>query len=112
MLGEKGLQLADDVGMTAELEVGLDPFLEDGESKRFQTSGLVLGKGFVHDLDQRRPAPETECIPEQPCSVGRAVVAKRLLSLLVQMREALQIQLLVVEAQHVAGSGRDEHPFA
>ena len=44
MLGDERLELADELGVTAEREIGLDPLLERGEPQLLQPGDLAPGR--------------------------------------------------------------------
>ena len=58
MLGDEALQLADDVGVASEREVGLDPLLERVQAQLLQPRDLRLGERLECELVQRRPPPQ------------------------------------------------------
>ena len=59
VLRDQRLQLADDVAMAAEREVGLDPPFERAEAQLLEPRRLVRCEG-LRELGERRPAPERE----------------------------------------------------
>ena len=60
MLGDEALELADEVGVASEREVGLDPFFERAQAQLLQACDLWLGERLVGELVQRRPSPQAE----------------------------------------------------
>ncbi len=65
MLADQRLELADQVRVSAEREVGLDPLLERGEAQVLEPRGLRLRERLVCELRQRRPTPELECLAQE-----------------------------------------------
>src|SRR5579864_2258437 len=56
--GDKQLQLPDQLGMTSEREVGVDPPLEGREAQLLQPADRSLGERLAGQLAERRSAPE------------------------------------------------------
>ena len=57
---DKGLNLADDLGVAAGLEVRVDSFLDHSKALLLQPGDLGLGEGLEFKVGQRSPAPEVE----------------------------------------------------
>jgi len=57
-------QLDDHVLVTTQLEVGLDPVLEGGQTKILEPPDLVLRERLVGEVGQRGAAPERERLVE------------------------------------------------
>jgi hypothetical protein len=60
VLRDEALELADEVGVASEREVGLDPFLERAHAQLVQSRCLSRGERLVGELVQRRPSPHAE----------------------------------------------------
>ena len=71
MLLDEPIELADEVSVAAELKVGLDPTLEDGEPQLFQTRDRRLRELLIGHIGECRPTPEPERLPEQRRRLGR-----------------------------------------
>ncbi len=71
MLGDERLELAHDVTVPAELEIGLDPFLESVDSKLLETADLRLGELLEGELRERRASPERERILDLLAALGQ-----------------------------------------
>ena len=69
--GDQRLELADDVAVVPEREVGLDPPFECGEAELLETRALVPGER-LGELGQRRAAPERQRVAQQLASPARA----------------------------------------
>ena len=65
MLCDEPLELADELGVPAELEVGLDPALERGEPQLLQPRDRRLREALVGDVGQRRPAPQSQRLAQE-----------------------------------------------
>ena len=70
MLRDERLELADDVAVPPELEVGLDPLLERGDAKLLQPSDLGLRELLERELGERGPTPELERSRSAPALRG------------------------------------------
>ena len=108
MLRDQRLELADDVAVMPERQVGLDPPLERGEAQLLEARALVPCER-LRELGQRGPAPERERVAQQlarllghrPCASACASVGDRAL-------EAGEVELVVADLEQVAGSTRVE----
>ena len=98
MLAHERLQLADDVAVAPQLQVGVDPLLERHEPELLEPSDLRLRELLERELGERGAAPEVERAPEQraPLLGARSAgVAKHEL-------EAASVDASGVDAQDVA----------
>ena len=64
VLRDETLELADELRMAAEREIGLDPLLERREAKLLEADDRGLGELLVGEVRQRRAAPERERLAE------------------------------------------------
>ena len=71
MLDDERLELGDDVGRMAELDVGRDPLLDRDEPKLLEAPDLGLGPVLERELGERRAAPELERAGEQRAALLR-----------------------------------------
>ena len=60
----QGLELADDVGVAPEREVGVDPLLQRGQAELLQAGALVAREG-LRELRERWAAPQCERLPKE-----------------------------------------------
>jgi hypothetical protein len=60
VLRDERFQLADELTLPAEVEIGVDPVLEERPANLLETPDLSLCPRFVAEIGQRRPAPERE----------------------------------------------------
>ena len=72
MLGDQRLELADELGVAAEREVGLDPLLERRQPQLLEPRRLDPRERLVVELGQRRPAPQRERLAQQARRRARA----------------------------------------
>ena len=109
VLGDKRLQLGDQVAMAAEREVGFDPLLECRQPELLQPRDLDLGERVVRELRQRRAAPERERLAQLAAASSARPAAERPSSLLEQGLEPMEVELAVGDRQHVAvGTGQED----
>jgi hypothetical protein len=60
VLADERFELADELGVAAEREVGLEPPLERAEAELLQAESLALRTRRVSKVCERRSAPEAE----------------------------------------------------
>ena len=66
VLGDEPPQLADDLGVAAGGEVGLDAQLERGQPLLLEPRDLGLRERLERQVGERRPAPQRERLAQQP----------------------------------------------
>ncbi len=108
MLGDERLELAGEVAVTSERQVGLDPVLERRETQLLESHDGRLGERLVREVGKSRAAPEAQRLAKTACCAlcitrrggGSGACRERL--------EAVQIQLIGLELDDVTGgTGRD-----
>jgi hypothetical protein len=102
--GGQRLELADQVGLPAAREVGVDPLLERRQPQLLEPHDLGLRERLVGEVRERRAAPERERGAQL---VGRT---RRLgpACLAAQPLEDGEVELVPADVQHVAGRARGE----
>jgi hypothetical protein len=65
VLGDEGLELTDQLGMTAHLEFGVDQLFARGRVKFLDSCHLDAHEGLEREVGQRRPTPEAECLAQE-----------------------------------------------
>ena len=108
--GDERLKLADELGMSPAVEVGLDAILEDRESELLEARDLPLGEVGEGDLRERRATPERERLPQLARRRGWIAGGKRLAPLRCQALEETEVKFVGLEPQEVAGCAGDQHP--
>jgi hypothetical protein len=99
VLADERVELADDVAVAAELEVGVDPLLERNKAQLLQPVRVRLRPCVEGELGERRAAPEAERLAERAplgLGVGRTRLAQ-------QPLEAHGVDPLALDVKHVAG---------
>ena len=107
------LELADQLVVEAQGEIGVDPLLERGQPKLLEPCDLRLGERLVRDVGQRRAVPQREPLSKPLGRPLRIVARKSLPPLLQQALEDVRIERVGCDAEDVAvplrlepGSGR------
>jgi hypothetical protein len=57
VLAHEQLDLADELGMAAECEIGFEPQLCCGQAELFEAEDLGMRERLVCEVGQRRPTP-------------------------------------------------------
>ncbi len=100
------LDLRDELGVGAELEIGGDPFLEDAEPQILEPVDLALGERLRLEVGERRAAPQPECLTQE----SRLLVGLRRPGFPDEPLETGQVELIRVELEHVAARPRQQQP--
>src|SRR5919201_335613 len=72
MQGDQRLELRDEVGVTAERQIGVDPPLQGGGALLLEPGDLGLREALVGDVGQRRTTPQPERLPQPGGRIGGA----------------------------------------
>ena len=107
LLRDQRLELADQVRVAAECEVGLDPLLQCGKALPVEPPGFQPGKRLSSKLGQRRPPPELESLAQEL----RGVVQVRSPRLRNQRLEAQEIELVRFDRNQIAGRPGQQDPL-
>src|SRR5205823_15033599 len=99
------LELSDHESVAAERELGLDALLDRAEAKLLEPPDLALAEDRVRELRQRLATPELERAPQE----ADALLRLRRAGLRDKPLEALDVDGLGREVEHVAGGPRHEH---
>jgi hypothetical protein len=112
MRGDEPFELADEVGVAAQGEVGLDSLLERAEAELLQPRCLGLSERLIGELVQRWAAPENQGVAQDPCSVLGPADGERLLAVRDQRFEAARVDRVRLDAEQVAGRAGDDQAVA
>jgi hypothetical protein len=104
--GGQALELGDDLVVPAECQVGLDSALERRQARLLEAGDLGLGERLVGQVGERGAAPQRQGIPQQRGGRRRIRYAR----VRHESLEAMQIELVLAEPQHVARRPREERP--
>ena len=88
--------------MATELEIGLDPLLDGGETQLLQAKPLTPGERMAFELSERRALPHAECLAQSGGSGGRFQAA----CLSDESLEPLQVELAWLDAERVSRGTR------
>jgi hypothetical protein len=108
VLGHEALELADQVGVAPQREVGLDPFLERPEAQLSQPCDFGPGERLVGELVQRPPAPQTQRVPQHPGGLCGLAGGERPSPLVEQRLEPARVDRGQLDAQEVPGCAGDD----
>ena len=108
LLGDERLELADELGVAPEGEVGVDPLLEGRPAKLLEPGDLRLRPRLVGDVGKRWAPPERQRLTEGRRGELRATGAERLPPLGEQALEAQRIELVGRDVEHVAGRAGED----
>jgi hypothetical protein len=86
-----------------QCQIGLQARLQGGEPLLLQPRNLRLRERLIGELGQRLPAPEVQRLPQRARGPVRRR-AQRPGAFTGQPLEAVQVELLGVELEHIAGS--------
>jgi hypothetical protein len=104
MLPDQRLQLTDQLLVAAEVQVGLDARLQGHHAELVEADQFRPGHAAGgDDVGQDRPAPQRQRLVQQARGGGRVALGQRAPSLLGALLEAVQVELVGVDAQEVAG---------
>jgi hypothetical protein len=98
VIPDQRLQLADHVGVAAELEVRLDPFLARNQPKLLEAPGLCLSEVVEGEFREGGAAPECEGIIQTLAPFGRRQLAHPRERPL----EPASVDLILSDMEHVA----------
>ena len=99
VLGDERRELADELGMTAERELGVDSVLERCEAQLLEPRACGLGEALVGEVRERRAAPERERLAQlrrrvRECGLSR-VPQQRL--------EPVEVDLILLDLEQIPG---------
>jgi hypothetical protein len=71
MAGDEGLELADELPVAAQLELGRDPFLQGCEPDLLEPGDLRLEGGLLGQVVECRPPPQAQRLAQPPHRAGQ-----------------------------------------
>jgi hypothetical protein len=108
--GGEAVQFADEVGVAAHDEVGVDPVLQRRQPRLLQLRRRAARGGGVEQVVEHGPPPQREGGAQRVGGLGRRPGGELRPPLGVQPGEAGGIEVGVVDLQHVPGRPGDEPP--
>ena len=112
MLGDESLELRDERRVSADAQLGVDPFLQPCEPQLLEAFDLHLRERLVCEVAERRAAPQRQRLGQLFERVLRRVRRKRTPPLLEQSLVPVEIDVIEAGTKHVAGRARDEDGLA
>ena len=103
VLGDERLELAGEAAVTSERQVGLDPVLERREVQLLESHDGRLGERLVREVGKSRAAPEAQRLAKTACCAPGITRRGSSSSVRDESLEAVQIQLVGLELDDVAG---------
>jgi hypothetical protein len=108
MRADGGLELGNELSVTAQAEVGLDALLERLQPQLLEARDLGLSERLVGEVGQRRTAPQRERLPEFRCRALRIAVSQPAPAVREQLVEPFRVKLAWHQFQRVATALRDQ----
>ena len=103
MLADEALELANQLGATAQLELGLDPSLEREQPPLLEPLRLDADCPLRLEIGERPPTPQAERLAETIARRGGIARGGGHPALLEQRLEALEVEFAGVDTDPVAG---------
>ena len=104
MLPDERLELADELVLAAEAQLGLDPVLESGEPELLEPRDLALREGVVTKVGQRGAPPQGQGLDEQLRRLAVGLPAERRGPFVDEPLEPVCIELIRLHAQPVGAA--------
>ena len=111
MLGHQCLELPDQLVVTPEREISVEPELDRYQPDLLEPGDRRLGEALIGEIRQRWTSPEREGVAEPLRRVGRQAASEQAPSLVHEALEAVEIERIRLDPDDVAGrSGRQHVP--
>ena len=110
LFADVGLELADQPGVAAELQVRIEPVLERGEAKLFQACDVRLEGALEGQVGERRATPKGQSFVQGLRGLLGAAGLGRQLRLADGLFEAVEVQLAGLHPQRVAWRAGHANP--
>jgi hypothetical protein len=107
--GDQRLQFTDQVRMTAEREVSIDPVLDHTSPHLLQPRDLPLREPLLAHIGQGRTAPERQRLTEVRRSPVRRAILERATALRGQALKTADVDAFLCGTQHVAAWTGEHH---
>lgn len=109
MLAHERVELADQLRVPTEREIGVDSILERRETLLLEPGRLALRKRLVREVSQRGPAPQRQRLP-QPIPRELCITRPQRIAPLGHERlEPVHVELAVFSLEHIAAAPGYEH---
>jgi hypothetical protein len=110
MLEGEGLELADDLPVPSQGELGIDPLLHGGEAKVLQARDVLLEGIFESQVRERSPPPQRKRFAQLARGPPGITGLSRDPGFGHGSLEPIEVELSVIEAKLVARRAGDEDP--
>ena len=105
---DEGFELRHELGVAAERKVCVHALLHRCDPQLLEAGDVGLGERLVGEIHERRAAPEGEGVAQRSPRSCRIASFERRAALVGQPREAMDVDVLSIHLEHVAGRARDE----
>src|SRR5262245_7073494 len=112
MSGGERLELAHQLGVAAESQVGLDSLLERRDTQFFEPRDLVLSERVHGEVGKWRAAPECETFEQRATRQPRTARTECTSALREEPFESLGVELVRLDPKHISGRTRDQDALA
>jgi hypothetical protein len=112
VLANERPQLGHELGASAEREIGVDPVLERDQPPLLQPLGLALRKRLVEDVCQRGATPKRERGAQRLGRFAGLALRKLCTSFHEEPFESVEVELVGLDVQHIAGGAPREAPVS
>ena len=109
MLSDECLELSNQLVVAPECQVGVDPKLDCCQPDLFESGDGRLGEALVGEVRKRRAPPQRERVAQSLRRLRRLPVAKQAPALVHQPLESVEIKLVALEPDDVAGRSGRQH---
>ena len=109
VLADERLELPGELVVAPEREVGLDAELDRPQPDLLEPARSQAGRTLVGEVRERRASPQRQCVDEPPRRVRRQAAGEQAPPLADQSLEPVQIELVGLDPDHVAGRPGREH---
>ena len=112
VLRDERLELARDLGVAPQREVGLDAALERHEPELLEAGDLGLGERLVGEVRERGSPPQRKPFPQKGGGALRVAAGKSAAALLHERLEPVQVEVAVLQLDDVAWIARRDRSAA
>ena len=109
MLGHQCLEFPDQIVVTPEREVSVEPELDCSQPDLLEPGDRRQGEALIGEIRQRWTSPEREGVAEPLRRVGRQAAGEQAPSLVHEALEAVEIERVGLDADEVAGRSGRQH---
>ena len=106
------LELADQIAVMTEHEVGVDPVLERRQARFLQARDLALSERLIREIGERLAAPQPQRRAQQLARGGSVAVGERATRVGGHRLETVGVDLTRRRRKQVAAAARQEHLVA